>query len=79
MPLAKPENTPLKYVVGMDIAKSSFVACLGQVDGHQRLHFGKETTFENTPSGFADLLRWVARQQATAAPLWFVVEATGVY
>ncbi len=79
MPSAKPVSTPLKYVVGIDIAKSSFVACLGRLDGNQQLVFGKETTFENTPSGFASLLSWVARQQEAAAPLWFVVEATGVY
>ncbi|TYZ12646.1 IS110 family transposase [Hymenobacter lutimineralis] len=79
MPLAKQESTPLKYVVGIDIAKNSFVACLGQVDSRQCLHFGKETIFENTLTGFTDLLQWVARQQSAAAPLWFVVEATGVY
>ena len=79
MPSSKPVSTSLKYVVGIDIAKSSFVACLGQVDGNQQWLFGKETTFENTPGGFASLLSWVARQQAAAVPLWFVVEATGVY
>jgi len=79
MPSTKPASPPLKYVVGIDIAKSSFVACLGQVDGNQQLLFGKETTFENTPSGFASLLSWVTRQQAAAVPLWFVVEATGIY
>ncbi|MGI4872320.1 MAG: IS110 family transposase [Janthinobacterium lividum] len=79
MPSVKPVSTPLKYVVGIDIAKSSFVACLGRLDLQQQLTFGKETTFENTPTGFAALLNWVAQQQGAAAPLWFVVEATGVY
>ena len=51
MPSTKPVSIPLKYVVGIDIAKSSFVACLGQVDGNQQLLFGKETSFENTPGG----------------------------
>jgi transposase len=66
-------------VVGIAIAKSSFVACLGRLDLQQQLTFGKEITFENTPTGFVALLNWVARQQGAAAPLWFVVEATGVY
>ncbi|MBO3273266.1 IS110 family transposase [Hymenobacter defluvii] len=79
MPSANPLIPPLKYVVGIDIAKSSFVACFGQADSHQQLLFGKETAFENTLGGFASLLSWVARQQAVAVPLWFVVEATGVY
>jgi transposase len=79
MPSAKPVSTPLKYVVGIDIAKSSFVACLGQVASNQQLLFGNVTTFEDMPSGFTSLLNWVARQQIAAIPLWFVVEATGVY
>ena len=79
MPALKPPIIPLKYVVGIDIAKDSFVACLGYLEVSQQLHFGKEVTFDNTASGFADLLRWVAKHQTSASPRWFVVEATGVY
>ena len=79
MPAENPPIVPLKYVVGIDIAKDSFVACLGYPEVSQQLHFGKEVTFDNTAGGFADLLRWVAKQQASASPHWFVVEATGAY
>ena len=79
MPAIKPPIVPLKYVVGIDIAKDSFVACLGYLEVGQQLHFGKEATFDNTASGFADLLQWVAKHQAADSPRWFVVEATGVY
>ncbi|MGI4887021.1 MAG: hypothetical protein ACRYFR_18855 [Janthinobacterium lividum] len=48
--------TPLKYVVGIDIAKDTFVACFGRIDTSQHLSFGKETTFANTLAGFAALL-----------------------
>ena len=72
-------TAPLKCVVGIDIAKDSFVACVGHSMLDQQLHFGKETTFANTASGFADLLSWVAKQHVSSSPLWFVVEATGVY
>ena len=61
-------NVPLKYVVGIAIAKDSFVACLGYLEISQQLHFGKEATFDNTASGFADLLRWVAKHQAANSP-----------
>jgi len=71
-------TAPLKYVVGIDIAKDTFVACFGRIDVNQHLRFGKEATFDNTLAGFAALLAWASKQQATAAPLWFVVEATGV-
>ena len=79
MPVTSSPTAPLKYVVGIDIAKDTFVACFGRIDVHQQLRFGKEATFDNTPAGFAALLLWTAKQQATAVPLWFVVEATGVY
>ena len=42
--------TPLKYVVGIDIAKDTFVACFGHIATSQHLSFGKETTFANTES-----------------------------
>ena len=70
---------PLKYVVGIDIAKDTFVACFGHIDTSQHLSFGKETTFANTRAGFTVLLVWTAKQQVVAAPRWFVMEATGVY
>ncbi len=79
MSVVKLPVVPLKYVVGIDMAKDSFVACLGYLEVSQQLHFGKEVTFDNTASGFAALLSWVAKQQASPVPRWFVVEATGVY
>ena len=79
MRVASPPVAPLKYVVGIDIAKDTFVACFGRIDPSQSLSFGKEITFANTAVGFAALLVWTAKQQVVAAPQWFVVEATGVY
>ena len=70
---------PLKYVVGIDIAKDTFVACFGRIEASQHLRFGKQASFANTAAGFEELLIWTARQQGEAAPRWFVVEATGVY
>ena len=77
-PLPSP-TAPLKCVVGIDIAKDSFVACVGHATLSQQLHFGKETTFANSASGFVALLSWVVKQHVSGSPLWFVVEATGVY
>lgn len=77
-PLPSP-TAPFKCVVGIDIAKDSFVACVGHATLSQHLHFGKETTFANSASGFAALLSWAVKQHLSGSPLWFVVEATGVY
>ncbi|MBG8554968.1 IS110 family RNA-guided transposase [Hymenobacter guriensis] len=74
-----PSSTLLKYVVGIDIAKDSFVACFGSLDADQRVCAGKPATFANDLQGFTALLHWVAARRASTAPLWFVVEATGVY
>ena len=69
----------LKYVVGIDIAKDTFVACFGSLDAAQQLRLAREKTFANTPDGFAALLAWVRPPCAQAVPLGFVAEATGVY
>ena len=79
MAIAHSSTVPLKYVAGIDIAKDTFVACFGRIDTRQYLTFGKETTFANTPAGFATLLVWTAKQQVVAAPQWFVMEVTGMY
>ena len=79
MALLPSPTAPLKCVVGIDIAKDSFVACVGHATLSQQLHFGKETTFANSASGLAALLSWVVKQHVSGSPLWFVVEATGVY
>lgn len=67
-------------MVGIDIAKATFAACLGSIDTTQRLRLGKVVEFANDAAGFEALQEWVAATQAEAErPLWYVVEATGVY
>ncbi|UOQ69895.1 IS110 family transposase [Hymenobacter volaticus] len=71
----------LKYAVGIDIAKDSFVARFGSLDTNLQLQLDKpdDKTFANTQAGFADLLTWVKKLRLARVPLIFVVEATGVY
>ncbi|WP_236668993.1 IS110 family transposase [Hymenobacter rubidus] len=68
MPSTSSSTAPLKYVVGLNIAKDTFVACFGRIEASQQLRFGKEATFDNTSAGFAALLAWTTKQQAAA--LW---------
>lgn len=51
---------PLKYVVGIDIAKDTFVACFGCIDATQELHFGKHEVVElsRTALGRIFLTSW---------------------
>ena len=83
MPAVTPVAPPpviLKYVVGIDIAKATFAACLGSIDATQRLRLGKVVEFANDAAGFEALQGWVAATQVEAErSLWYVVEATGVY
>jgi transposase len=72
---------PLKYAVGIDIAKDSFAVTFGILYDGQKLQFtkGPKSGFHNTPAGFLSFLAWVKEKQLTDAPLSFVLEATGVY
>jgi len=61
----------MKYFLGLDIAKDSFMAAL--VDDSGRLL--KTATFPNAPQGFAELIAWLEAPATTLA----VCEPTGVY
>jgi transposase len=61
----------MKYFLGLDIAKESFVAALVDVVGELL----RIATFSNTSEGFAELVAWLDAPAATLA----VCEPTGVY
>lgn len=61
----------MTQILGIDIAKAKFDVCLLQGD---RQELG---TFHNTQRGFAQLQRWLVRQQVTE--LHACLEATGRY
>ena len=60
-------------VIGIDVSKATFDACLLAADGAAR-----EKAFPNTPAGFAALLAWADRH-APGAAAHFGMEATGGY
>jgi transposase len=59
---------PLKFVVGIRIAKDSFVTCFGRIDASQRQSFRKDVTFANLAACFTDLLAWTGKQLTAAVP-----------
>ena len=59
-------------VLGIDIAKGKFVSALLTADGKIR-----HKTCPNTPTGFAELAAWIARQHVTHVHA--CLEATGTY
>ena len=74
----------LKLVVGLDVAKDSFVACIGTLDSDLKHYIGKSKDFPNNLIGFKKLLSWIRKLSQNLkisldSQFQFVMEATGVY
>lgn len=69
----------LKYSVGIDMSKNDFKACLSVIDESQRVTVKSSRTFPNSQTGFSELLKWVTKYHEKEIPIFFLVEATGVY
>lgn len=64
------------FYLGMDVAKAKLDCCLLLDEASAKR---KTKVVNNTRSGIADLLAWVAKQQVSSQQLHVVMEATGVY
>jgi transposase len=62
----------MRYFLGLDVAKKSFVAALLDEAGQRQ---ASAATFSNTPAGFAELLAWLPQPADTIG----MCEPTGVY
>lgn len=70
----------IKHVTGIDISKDSFDAQFAVLGEAQEQRYVATAQFRNTPAGFRKLMRWAKKLVGSStAPLWFVMEATGVY
>jgi transposase len=69
----------IKYVIGIDISKDTFEACFGSIDIEQKTKLSASKSFKNSDQGFEVLLNWVKQVTKEDIPIWFVMEATGVY
>ena len=69
----------IKYVAGIDISKDTFEARFGSIDIEQNTKISNSKNFNNSEEGFKALLKWVKESIKDKAPVWFVMEATGVY
>lgn len=72
------KTTPyFRQCVGVDIAKSTFMACLSMLDD-----MGCSTPsleFSNDKHGFNQFVKWVRKEMLKEYPICFVMEPTGVY
>jgi len=69
----------IKQVIGIDVSKDTFHACLGSITEFQTVQVLKQSSFGNTEKGFKQFLSWKEKHLLKDVPIWFVLEATGVY
>lgn len=70
----------IKQVIGIDISKSELVCKAGRIGIDQTIEVLSNSTFSNNTSGFESLLSWSREVCADPdLPVFFVMEATGVY
>lgn len=74
----------IKKVTGIDISKDSITVCFGTLDDALNQRISKSFTFSNDIKGFKKLIKCLSnidvfRTEDKDIPLWFVVEASGIY
>lgn len=70
----------IKQVFGIDVSKDSFEVRFGTITDRQEERFVAAASFPNARRGFLRLLAWAKKQLVShEAPVWFVMEATGIY
>jgi len=69
----------IKYNVGIDISKDDFRVCFYALFDCGKRSIKGSRKVKNTLSGFKEFLKWIEKHRKTEAPLFFTMEATGVY
>jgi transposase len=70
----------LKQVIGIDVSKSTLIACYGTLNSKLEQTIGQAVSFDNDTKGHKAFLSWAQKSRLSVdVPLWFVMEATGVY
>ena len=69
----------IKYNVGIDISKDDFRVCFYALFDCGKRSIKGSRKFKNTLSGFKEFLKWIEKHRKTESPLFFTMEATGVY
>lgn len=69
----------IKYSIGIDISKDYFNCAIILIDNQQKATVKSSSKFANTGSGFKQFIDWVNKHCKQEVPLYFVMEATGIY
>lgn len=68
-----------KNAVGIDVSKDTLEVCPGNKTYSDAINFRPSRCFSNASEGFESLLSWARKHTGQDNPVWFVMEATGVY
>lgn len=69
----------LKYAIGIDMSKNDFKTCFSVINQSQKVTVKSTGTFPNTQKGYFDFSKWYSKHNKEGLPLFFLLEATGVY
>ena len=69
----------LKYSVGIDVAKQEFKVCISVIDQQQNVTVKATSSFGNSNNGFAEFRKWIKKHHKESLPIYFLMEATGIY
>lgn len=75
----KSKARQLKYSVGNDIGKNNIDTCISVIDEEQKVKMLGTRKFDNSKSGIKALVDWVERKAKLELPIFYVMEATGIY
>ncbi len=71
--------TMKRQCVGIDIANKDFKVALAKKGADDKLSCTTSKKFNNTKTGFNQLVRWATSEMDKDVPVVFLMEATGVY
>ncbi len=69
----------LKQSIGIDVSKNDFKSCLGIINDHLETQTVYEQVYINDKKGIKQFIKDITIQTDHLIPLFFVMEATGVY
>jgi len=69
----------LKYSVGIDVSKAELDLNFSSIDNSQTVKVKATRKVKNSPSGHRELIQWAEKHRKEDIPLFFIMEATGVY
>ncbi len=69
----------IKQTLGIDVSQKELVVCLGRIYEDFVIELFARKVFPNSPRGFTELHKWITKLTDKNIPVYYVMEATGIY